>query len=75
MAKKLVDCVHCGGKKTCTKSGGRSCKACLQAAGRPTNQWATVRCSYCGGIGKIWIEEEEEKEEDAKEGKEGKEND
>jgi len=70
MGRKLVECEHCGGKKTCTKSGGKSCKACLQAAGRHTNQWATVRCSYCGGIGKIWIEEEDEKEENVEEAKE-----
>jgi len=63
MAKKLVECEHCKGQKTCTKSGGKSCKVCLKAAGRPTNQWATVRCSYCGGIGKVWIEEEEEDDE------------
>ncbi len=59
MAKKLVVCEHCGGQKTCTRSGGRSCAVCLKAAGRSTKQWATVRCSYCGGIGRIWVEEEE----------------
>ncbi len=67
MAKKLVECEHCGGKKTCTRSGGRSCKACLQAAGRSIRQWGTVRCSYCGGIGRVWVEveDEEKKTEDA----------
>jgi len=63
MAKRLVECEHCGGKKTCTKSGGRSCHVCLKAAGRSTKQWATVRCSYCGGIGRLWVEEEEENDE------------
>ncbi len=64
MAKKLVECEHCGGNKTCTKSGGRSCRICLQAAGRSIKQWATVRCSYCGGIGRVWVEDEEEEEND-----------
>ncbi|MFP3903099.1 MAG: hypothetical protein ACLFWB_02535 [Armatimonadota bacterium] len=64
MAKKLVTCEHCEGTKTCTVSGGRSCKACLKAAGRSIHQWATVRCSYCGGIGKVWVEVEEDTEED-----------
>ena len=60
LAKKLVTCDHCGGNKTCTKSGGRSCKVCLKAAGKSIRQWATVRCSYCGGIGSVWVEVEEE---------------
>ncbi|MBP8954211.1 MAG: hypothetical protein KBI47_17575 [Armatimonadetes bacterium] len=61
MARKLVDCPHCGGKKNCTKSGGRGCKACMQAAGMGRGAWSAVRCSYCGGRGKIWEEPEEEK--------------
>jgi len=60
LAKKLVTCEHCGGSKTCTKSGGRSCKVCLRAAGKSSRQWATVRCSYCGGIGSVWVDVEEE---------------
>jgi uncharacterized Zn finger protein (UPF0148 family) len=23
--------------------------------------WGTVRCSYCGGSGRVWVEVEEEK--------------
>lgn len=61
MARKLVDCPHCGGKKNCTKSGGRGCKACMQAAGMGRGSWAAVRCSYCGGRGKVWIDTDEEK--------------
>jgi len=39
---------------------------CLKAAGKSIRQWATVRCSYCGGIGSVWVEveEEDEKEKD-----------
>lgn len=67
MAKKLVECEHCKGMKTCTRSGGRSCKMCLQAAGRSIHQWGTVRCSVCGGIGRMWVEEEEQAEEESSE--------
>lgn len=67
MAKNLVTCDHCGGNKTCTKSGGRSCKVCLKAAGKSIRQWATVRCSYCGGIGSVWVEVEEEDEKEKEE--------
>ncbi len=59
MAKKLVDCDHCGGKRNCTQSGGRSCRACLEAAGMGRRGWATVRCSFCGGRGKVLVDEEE----------------
>jgi len=62
--RKFVDCDHCQGKKTCTR-GGRSCKHCLAASGRPVNQWAVVRCSYCGGRGKVWVEEEPEEQQAA----------
>ena len=58
MAAKLVECEHCGGGKNCTSSGGRSCRICLEAAGLGKRRWAAVRCSYCGGKGKIWMEEE-----------------
>jgi hypothetical protein len=54
MSPKLVNCSHCGGKKQCSHSGGRSCRECLEAAGLGRRGWATVRCSYCGGRGKIW---------------------
>ncbi len=60
MAAKLVECEHCGGKKNCTISGGRSCRICMEAAGLGRKGWATVRCSYCGGKGKVWMKEEEE---------------
>ena len=62
MAQQLVECEHCGGQGTCTAAGGRSCRACLTAAGRGKKQWGTVRCSYCGGRGKVWVEEEEDEE-------------
>jgi len=70
MAAKLVDCEHCGGKKTCTRSGGRSCPVCLAAAGRGKRGWATVRCSFCGGRGKVLIEEEDLEQEENAEGEE-----
>jgi len=62
MARQLQECAHCKGKKQCTRSGGRSCDVCLRAAGRKPREWATVRCSYCGGMGKIWIEIEEKEQ-------------
>ena len=60
MASKLVTCEHCEGKKNCMRSGGRSCQDCLLASGRSKNQWATVRCSYCGGKGKVWVKVEDD---------------
>ena len=60
--KQLVDCEHCGGRKQCTRSGGRSCSECLLAAGRRHNDWATVRCSYCGGRGKVLVEKTKKKQ-------------
>ncbi len=63
MGQSLVECEHCGGKRTCTASGGRSCRDCLAAAGRSIRQWGTVRCSYCGGTGKVWVEVEDDDEE------------
>ncbi len=62
MAQKLVECEHCGGQGMCRAAGGRSCRVCLTAAGRGKKQWGTVRCSYCGGRGKVWVEEEEDDE-------------
>jgi hypothetical protein len=56
MAKKLVNCKHCEGKKNCARSGGRSCPDCLRAAGRKPRDWGIVRCANCGGKGKIWID-------------------
>lgn len=58
--RKLVECEHCHGRKQCTAAGGRSCDECLAAAGRRRRDWATVRCSYCGGRGRVWVEVEEE---------------
>ena len=60
MATKAVVCEHCKGKKNCTSSGGRSCRSCLDASGHGRHQFATVRCSYCGGRGKRWVKEEQE---------------
>lgn len=60
--RKLEVCEHCQGKKSCAASGGRSCKECLSAAGASVRQWATVRCSYCGGMGRVWVEVEEQEE-------------
>lgn len=57
--RKMVECEHCGGKKTCTMSGGRSCIDCLRAAGQGRRSHAAVRCSFCGGRGFVFIEEEE----------------
>jgi len=59
MASTLVTCEHCEGKKNCMRSGGKSCPDCLIASGRSKNQWATVRCTYCGGKGKVWMKVEE----------------
>ncbi len=62
MGRKLVECEHCRGTGTCTASGGRSCRDCLAAAGRSIRQWGVVRCSYCGGTGKVLVEEDDEEE-------------
>jgi len=62
MAKQLQECDHCKGKKQCSRSGGRSCDVCRRAAGRGPRDWATVRCSFCGGMGKVWVEVEAEEE-------------
>lgn len=62
--KKMVTCEHCGGKKTCTISGGRSCIECLRAAGKGRRSYAAVRCSYCGGRGFVMVEVEEDEETD-----------
>lgn len=59
MGKTLEDCAHCKGKKNCNRSGGRSCETCLRAAGRGPRDWGVVRCSFCGGRGKVWVESEE----------------
>lgn len=63
MSRELVECEHCKGQGVCTGSSGRSCRACLTTAGRGGRQWATVRCSYCGGIGRVWVETDEEDQE------------
>ena len=68
MAKKLVNCEHCRGKKQCARSGGRSCPVCLRASGRGPREWGTVRCSFCGGLGRLWVEEEEKPAESTSEG-------
>lgn len=60
--RELVECEHCRGQKTCTISGGRSCRECLAAAGKSLREFATVRCSYCGGRGTVWVEEDEDEE-------------
>ncbi len=54
--KQLSDCEHCGGKGTCTAKGGRSCRECLDATGHGAREWVAVRCSYCGGRGKVLVE-------------------
>jgi len=58
--RQMVTCEHCGGKKTCTVSGGRSCIDCLRAAGQGRRSYAAVRCSFCGGRGFVFVEEDEE---------------
>ncbi|MGD9495327.1 MAG: hypothetical protein AB7Y46_03350 [Armatimonadota bacterium] len=63
--RKRVTCEHCGGQKTCTVSGGRSCIECLRAAGMGRRSYAAVRCSYCGGRGFVMVEVEEEEAEAA----------
>ena len=62
--KKMAECEHCGGKKTCTASGGRSCIDCLRAAGQGKRSYGAVRCSYCGGRGFVMVEVDEEAEEE-----------
>jgi hypothetical protein len=57
--RKLVECEHCHGTKQCRFHGGKSCHDCLVASGRKPKDWAIVRCSYCGGRGRVWVEEEE----------------
>jgi hypothetical protein len=53
--QQLSDCEHCGGKRNCTAKGGRSCRECLEAAGQGAREWVAVRCSYCGGRGKLLV--------------------
>ena len=65
MMKKLMDCEHCGGKKNCTASSGKSCYDCLAAAGKGRRAFSVVRCSYCGGRGKVWVEVPDEEAEGA----------
>ncbi len=65
--RKMVTCEHCGGQKTCTVSGGRSCAECLRAAGMGRRSHAAVRCSYCGGRGFVMVEVEDEETEEAQE--------
>jgi hypothetical protein len=60
MPRQMVQCEHCGGKKVCTASGGRSCDDCLFASGRRHRDWATVRCAQCGGRGMVVIEVDDE---------------
>ena len=62
MPSKLVECEHCKGKKNCTAGGGKSCRVCLGASGHGRRGWAAVRCSYCGGRGKVLMKEEEAEE-------------
>jgi len=58
--RKLVECDHCHGAKQCRSHGGKSCEKCLLSAGRKPRDWAIVRCTYCGGRGKVWVEEDEQ---------------
>jgi len=58
--RKMAECEHCGGQKTCTMSGGRSCVDCLRASGQGRRSHAAVRCSFCGGRGFVMVEVEEE---------------
>lgn len=64
--KQLADCEHCGGKGQCVESGGRSCRECLAAAGHAVRDWATVRCSYCGGRGKVLVDAKSKRRRKAK---------
>lgn len=64
MAQKLIECDHCQGERICKADHGRSCEVCRTAAGAarrggPKN----VRCSYCNGRGRVWVEVEEADEE------------
>jgi len=59
--QKLVECEHCHGEKMCKADHGRSCEVCRRAVGvgrrgRPT----PIRCSYCKGHGRMWVEVAEE---------------
>jgi hypothetical protein len=65
--RKMAECEHCEGQKTCTESGGRSCIDCLRAAGQGRRSHAAVRCSFCGGRGFVMVEvdEDEDESEDA----------
>ncbi len=62
--RKMVECEHCGGQKTCTVSGGRSCIDCLRASGKGRRSYAAVRCSFCGGRGFVMVEVEDEPAQD-----------
>ncbi len=69
--RKMEECVHCDGEKTCTQSGGRSCVDCLRASGQGRRSHAAVRCSFCGGRGFVMVEVEDEEDEESQEGDEG----
>ena len=61
MAETVVyECGHFDGKGVCERgAGGWSCGSCLRAAGRHDGSGilvadkAAVKCSICGGSGKI----------------------
>ena len=64
MPQKLVECEHCHGEKICKADHGKSCDICRRAVGivrkgRPT----PIRCSFCNGHGRIWMEVAEEPQE------------
>ena len=61
MPQKLVVCEHCQGTKICKFEHGKSCEVCRTSVGvgrkgRPS----AVRCSFCTGRGRIWMEVPEE---------------
>jgi DnaJ-class molecular chaperone len=53
----VYECGHCDGKGVCERGNGRwSCYDCLRSSGfaDPSNhQKNAVKCSVCGGSGKI----------------------
>jgi hypothetical protein len=68
MPQKLVECEHCHGTKLCKADHGKSCDVCRRAVGQGRRGAPTpVRCSFCTGHGRIWMEVAEAAEPEAAE--------
>ena len=58
MPDTLIECPHCHGAKVCKADHGHSCESCKMASGKGRKNAPTaVRCSVCGGHGRLWVSE------------------